>query len=41
LDDDLLAEGEPEKEFIPGIAAKMPRKRVAAGALIRDRGPDL
>jgi ADP-ribose pyrophosphatase YjhB (NUDIX family) len=36
LVDDLLAEGEPEKEFDPGIAARVARKRVAAGALIRD-----
>jgi ADP-ribose pyrophosphatase YjhB (NUDIX family) len=34
---DLAAEGEPEKEFNPGIAARMPRKTVAGGALIRDR----
>jgi ADP-ribose pyrophosphatase YjhB (NUDIX family) len=36
LADDLRAEGEPEPEFHPGIAARLPRKRVAAGALIRD-----
>jgi hypothetical protein len=36
LVEDLLAEGEPEKEFDPGIAARVARKRVAAGALIRD-----
>ncbi|MBR7827791.1 NUDIX hydrolase [Actinospica sp. MGRD01-02] len=36
LIDDLLAEGEPEREFNPGIAARLPRKRVAAGALFRD-----
>jgi ADP-ribose pyrophosphatase YjhB (NUDIX family) len=35
--DDLVAEGEPEKEFHPGIAARLPRKTVAGGALIRDR----
>lgn len=35
-EEDLLAEGEPEKEFDPGIASRLPRKRVAAGALIRD-----
>jgi 8-oxo-dGTP pyrophosphatase MutT (NUDIX family) len=35
--DDLVAEGEPEKEFNPGIAARLPRKTVAGGALIRDR----
>ncbi len=34
--DDLRAEGEPEKEFNPGIASRLPRKRVAAGALFRD-----
>jgi 8-oxo-dGTP pyrophosphatase MutT (NUDIX family) len=36
LDDDLLAEGEPEAEFEADVADRMPRKRVAAGALIRD-----
>jgi ADP-ribose pyrophosphatase YjhB (NUDIX family) len=36
LDEDLLAEGEPEKEFHEGIAARFPRKRVGAGALIRN-----
>jgi len=36
LADDLLAEGAPEVEFNPGIAARLPRKRTAAGALIRD-----
>jgi ADP-ribose pyrophosphatase YjhB (NUDIX family) len=36
LADDLREEGEPEREFHPGIAARLPRKRVAAGALIRD-----
>jgi ADP-ribose pyrophosphatase YjhB (NUDIX family) len=35
--DDLIAEGEPEAEFHPGIAERLPRKRVAGGALIRDR----
>ena len=35
--DDLAAEGEPEKEFNPGIAARLPRKTAAGGALIRDR----
>jgi ADP-ribose pyrophosphatase YjhB (NUDIX family) len=34
--DDLIAEGEPEAEFVVGVAARMPRKRMAAGALIRD-----
>ncbi len=36
LDDDLLAEGPPEAEFIPGIAGTFPSKRIAAAALIRD-----
>ena len=36
LTEDLAAEGEPEKEFHAGIAQRLPRKRVAAGALIRD-----
>ncbi|WBB81123.1 NUDIX hydrolase [Micromonospora sp. WMMD882] len=36
LAEDLAAEGEPEREFDPDIAARMPRKRVAGGALIRD-----
>ncbi|WP_133781053.1 NUDIX hydrolase [Kribbella sp. VKM Ac-2571] len=35
--DDLAAEGEPEKEFNPGIAARFQRKTAAGGALIRDR----
>ncbi len=35
--DDLVADGEPEEEFHPGVAARLPRKRVAGGALIRDR----
>ncbi|TCO45050.1 ADP-ribose pyrophosphatase YjhB (NUDIX family) [Kribbella antiqua] len=34
--DDLAAEGEPEKEFNPGIASRLPRKTTAGGALIRD-----
>ncbi|WP_202878516.1 NUDIX domain-containing protein [Kribbella jejuensis] len=34
--DDLIADGEPEKEFHAGIAARMPRKTAAGGALIRD-----
>ncbi|MGW1347375.1 NUDIX domain-containing protein [Kribbella sp. NPDC002412] len=33
---DLRAEGEPEQEFNPGIAARLPRKTVAGGALVRD-----
>ena len=36
LIDDLSAEGEPEKEFNPGIAERLPRKRTAAGTLVRD-----
>lgn len=32
-----MAEGEPEREFNAGIAARMPRKTAAGGALIRDR----
>ncbi|MFF0270261.1 NUDIX domain-containing protein [Kribbella sp. NPDC004536] len=35
--DDLVAEGEPEREFNAGIAARLPRKTAAGGALIRDR----
>lgn len=33
---DLAAEGEPEKEFNPGIAERFPRKTAAGGALIRN-----
>ncbi|MEV4598799.1 NUDIX hydrolase [Amycolatopsis sp. NPDC049253] len=33
---DLRADGEPEAEFNPGIAGRLPRKNVAAGALVRD-----
>jgi ADP-ribose pyrophosphatase YjhB (NUDIX family) len=36
LADDLREEGEPEREFHLGVAARIARKRVAAGALIRD-----
>lgn len=36
LDDDLVTEGEPEAEFNPGIAARLPAKGVAGAALIRD-----
>lgn len=36
LDEDLFAEGPPEVEFIPGIAATFATKRIAAAALIRD-----
>ncbi len=35
LAEDLRDEGEPEQEFNPGIASRLPRKRIAAGALIR------
>ncbi|MEV6905963.1 NUDIX hydrolase [Amycolatopsis sp. NPDC051071] len=33
---DLQDEGDPEAEFNPGIAGRLPRKNVAAGVLIRD-----
>lgn len=33
---DVRAEGEPEREFHAGIAARWPRKTVSGGALIRD-----
>lgn len=33
---DLQDEGEPEAEFNPGIAARLPRKNTAAGVLARD-----
>lgn len=36
LQDDLRADGEPEREFNPGIASRIPRKTVAGGALIRN-----
>ena len=36
LSEDLLAEGEPEREFNSGIASRLPRKRVGAGVLFRD-----
>jgi len=36
FEQDMAAEGEPEAEFNPGIAARLPSKRVAAGALFRD-----
>ncbi len=36
FNDDLVAEGEPEVEFNPGIAARQPSKRAAAGALFWD-----
>lgn len=38
LDADLAAEGPPEVEFVPGIAATFATKRIAAAALIRDAG---
>ena len=38
LHEDLAAEGEPEVEFHKGIAARLPRKRVASGALVRNTG---
>ncbi|MET7991356.1 NUDIX hydrolase [Amycolatopsis sp. NPDC005232] len=34
--EDLRADGEPEAEFNPGISGRLPRKNVAAGALVRD-----
>jgi ADP-ribose pyrophosphatase YjhB (NUDIX family) len=36
LAEDLEAEGEPEREFHAGIASRLPSKRIAGGALIRD-----
>ncbi|WP_414940145.1 NUDIX domain-containing protein [Amycolatopsis sp. cmx-11-51] len=33
---DIRDEGEPEVEFNPGIAGRLPRKNVASGALIRN-----
>lgn len=36
LAEDLLAEGEPEKEFNPGIASRLPRKTMAGGVLFHD-----
>ena len=38
LEDDLLAEGEPEREYHAGIAGRLARKRVAGGAIVRDEG---
>jgi len=35
LDDDLHLEGDPEREFNAGIAARLPKKDVAAAALLR------
>ncbi|MEV6928184.1 NUDIX hydrolase [Dactylosporangium sp. NPDC051485] len=34
--EDFALDGEPEREFNPGIARRMAHKTVAAGALIRD-----
>lgn len=36
LSEDLLADGELEREFNPGIASRLSRKRVGAGVLFRD-----
>ncbi|WP_035814633.1 NUDIX domain-containing protein [Jiangella gansuensis] len=36
LEEDVRADGAPEKEFNPGIADRIPRKTVAGGALIRN-----
>ena len=33
LEEDLLAEGEPEREYVPGIANRFARKRATGGAL--------
>ena len=38
LEEDLLAEGEPEREYHVGIAGRLARKRVAGGAIVRDEG---
>jgi 8-oxo-dGTP pyrophosphatase MutT (NUDIX family) len=38
FEDDLAAEGPADLEFVAGIAARMPRKRVSAGVLYRDGG---
>ena len=38
---DLDAEGPPEREFVPGIAARLPHKRIAAGVLVRDSDGDV
>ncbi|MFI5608302.1 NUDIX domain-containing protein [Amycolatopsis sp. NPDC051903] len=35
---DVLAQGEPEAEFNPGIASRLPRKSAAAGVFARDAG---
>lgn len=32
----VAAEGEPDREYDPGHASRIPRKHIAAGALIRD-----
>lgn len=36
FEDDVRAEGEPEREFHAGVAARLPRKSVSGGALVRD-----
>ncbi|PZF83883.1 NUDIX domain-containing protein [Jiangella anatolica] len=36
FDEDVRAEGEPEREFHAGVAARLPRKTAAGGALFRD-----
>lgn len=36
FEDDLRAEGAPEEEFHAGVAQRMPRKRTAGGALLRN-----
>ncbi|WP_433217508.1 NUDIX domain-containing protein [Dactylosporangium sp. CS-047395] len=36
IDEDLLAEGEPEREFTPGFSAQMARKAVGGALLLRD-----
>jgi 8-oxo-dGTP pyrophosphatase MutT (NUDIX family) len=38
---DLRAEGEPEKEFNPGVAWRLPRKTAAGGVLIRNSAGEL
>ncbi|MBB5786420.1 NUDIX domain-containing protein [Jiangella mangrovi] len=36
FEDDVRAEGAPEREFHTGVAGRLPRKTVAGGALFRD-----
>jgi ADP-ribose pyrophosphatase YjhB (NUDIX family) len=38
---DVAAEGEPEEEFNPGIAGRLPRKTNAGGALIRNSAGEI